>query len=402
MLIKPVGYQAGKKYPLLVAIHGGPAAADLLSFNGGYGAQTYAGKGWVVLMPNYRGSTNYGEAHKVGIVGNYFPPGYNDIMTGVDALIGQGLVDSTKMGVLGWSAGGHWSNWIVTHTNRFKAISKVVPARRTGFRCTRRVTCSAIGSIIWVTSCRMTISRRTGGSPRSATSVRPRPHDDSRGGRGSASTESAECGAPYGAQAGRRAHGVVHVSRRLARHSRCAEPATQEHRGDGMDGLLGLGLGQEVLLARCAPDARRSEGRQEGRDQGALSRALRWCSNPRARAASRVPGRTSFNGRWRWWFGAVSMMWSVASVEAQASGAVTAPADSARLTVTVRNEADGRVPNAEVIVVLQDREVRKRTDATGVVRFALVPDTLELLVRGIGYTEQTHALAIDLARVAPR
>ncbi|BAH38396.1 MAG TPA: carboxypeptidase regulatory-like domain-containing protein [Gemmatimonas aurantiaca] len=88
------------------------------------------------------------------------------------------------------------------------------------------------------------------------------------------------------------------------------------------------------------------------------------------------------------------MMWSVASVEAQASGAVTAPADSARLTVTVRNEADGRVPNAEVIVVLQDREVRKRTDATGVVRFALVPDTLELLVRGIGYTEQTHALAI--------
>ncbi|HEY0930026.1 MAG TPA: S9 family peptidase [Gemmatimonas sp.] len=123
VLIKPVGYQPGKKYPLLVAIHGGPAAADLLSFNGGYGAQTYAGKGWVVLMPNYRGSTNYGEAHKVGIVGNYFPPGYNDIMTGVDALIGQGLVDSTKMGVLGWSAGGHWSNWIVTHTNRFKAIS---------------------------------------------------------------------------------------------------------------------------------------------------------------------------------------------------------------------------------------------------------------------------------------
>ena len=123
VLVKPVGYVPGKKYPLLVAIHGGPAAADLLSFNGGYGAQTYAGQGWIILQPNYRGSTNYGEAHKNGIVGNYFAPGYDDIMTGVDALIAKGMVDSTKMGVLGWSAGGHWSNWILTHTNRFKGIS---------------------------------------------------------------------------------------------------------------------------------------------------------------------------------------------------------------------------------------------------------------------------------------
>jgi dipeptidyl aminopeptidase/acylaminoacyl peptidase len=123
VLIKPVGYQSGRRYPLIVAIHGGPAGADLLSFNGGYGAQIYAGAGYAVLMPNYRGSTNYGEAHLNGIVGNYFKPGYDDIMTGVDHLIAQGIVDSTKMGVLGWSAGGHWSNWILTHTNRFKAIS---------------------------------------------------------------------------------------------------------------------------------------------------------------------------------------------------------------------------------------------------------------------------------------
>ncbi|MDF1502761.1 S9 family peptidase, partial [Roseisolibacter sp. H3M3-2] len=123
VLVKPVGYEPGKKYPLLVAIHGGPASADVLGFNGGYGAQVYAGSGWVVLMPNYRGSTNYGEAHKTGIVGNYFDPGYQDIMTGVDKLIADGMVDSTKMGVLGWSAGGHWSNWILTHTDRFKAIS---------------------------------------------------------------------------------------------------------------------------------------------------------------------------------------------------------------------------------------------------------------------------------------
>ena len=123
VLIRPVGYRQGQRYPLIVAIHGGPAGADILSFNGGYGAQAYAGAGYAVLMPNYRGSTNYGEKHKTDIVGDYFRLGYDDIMTGVNHLIAQGLVDSTKMGVLGWSAGGHWSNWILTHTNRFKAIS---------------------------------------------------------------------------------------------------------------------------------------------------------------------------------------------------------------------------------------------------------------------------------------
>ncbi len=123
VLVKPVGYQAGERYPLIVAIHGGPASADVLSFNGGYGSQVYAGAGYMVLRPNYRGSTNYGEAHKNGIVGNYFPPGFDDIMTGVDHLIAQGFVDGAKMGALGWSAGGHWSNWILTHTDRFKAIS---------------------------------------------------------------------------------------------------------------------------------------------------------------------------------------------------------------------------------------------------------------------------------------
>ncbi len=123
VLVKPVGYQPGQRYPLIVAIHGGPAGADVLRFNGGYGAQVYAGAGYVVLQPNYRGSTNYGEAFKNGIVGNYFPPGFDDIMAGVDALIAQGLVDGSRMGALGWSAGGHWSNWILTHTDRFKAIS---------------------------------------------------------------------------------------------------------------------------------------------------------------------------------------------------------------------------------------------------------------------------------------
>jgi dipeptidyl aminopeptidase/acylaminoacyl peptidase len=123
VLTKPVGYTAGQRYPLIVAIHGGPAGADILSFNGGYGSQVYAGAGYAVLKPNYRGSTNYGFKHKTDIVGNYFQRGYEDIMTGVDHLIAQGLVDGSRMGALGWSAGGHWSNWILTHTDRFKAIS---------------------------------------------------------------------------------------------------------------------------------------------------------------------------------------------------------------------------------------------------------------------------------------
>ncbi len=123
VLVKPVGYRPGTRYPLIVAIHGGPASADQLRFNGGYGSQVYAGAGYAVLMPNYRGSTNYGEAHKTDIVGNYFPQGFDDIMTGVDHLIAQGIVDGDRMGALGWSAGGHWSNWILTHTDRFKAIS---------------------------------------------------------------------------------------------------------------------------------------------------------------------------------------------------------------------------------------------------------------------------------------
>lgn len=123
ILVKPVGYQPGQRYPLIVAIHGGPQSADILSFNGGYGAQAYAGDGYMVLKPNYRGSTNYGEAHKWGIVNDYFKKGYEDIMTGVDQLIAKGMVDGDKMGVLGWSAGGHWTNWIITHNTRFKAAS---------------------------------------------------------------------------------------------------------------------------------------------------------------------------------------------------------------------------------------------------------------------------------------
>jgi len=121
VLTYPVGFEEGTRYPLVVSIHGGPASADVLRFH--TTAQVYAGAGYAVLRPNYRGSTNYGNAHRTDIVGDYFTLGFDDIMTGVDHLIAEGIVDGDRMGAFGWSAGGHWSNWIVTHTDRFKAIS---------------------------------------------------------------------------------------------------------------------------------------------------------------------------------------------------------------------------------------------------------------------------------------
>ncbi|MEO8450708.1 MAG: S9 family peptidase [Gemmatimonadota bacterium] len=125
VLIKPVGFTAGRRYPLIVQIHGGPAGADMLGFNPGYGSQVYAGAGYAVLLPNYRGSSNYGEQHRMETagVGKYFDRGFDDIMSGVDYLIAQGIAHPDSLGAMGWSAGGHYSNWILTHTDRFKAIS---------------------------------------------------------------------------------------------------------------------------------------------------------------------------------------------------------------------------------------------------------------------------------------
>jgi dipeptidyl aminopeptidase/acylaminoacyl peptidase len=125
VLVKPVGFAAGRRYPLIVQIHGGPAGADVLGFNDGYGSQVYAGAGYLVLLPNYRGSSNYGERHRMETagVGKYFDRGFDDIMSGVDHLIAQGMAHPDSLGAMGWSAGGHYSNWILTHTDRFKAIS---------------------------------------------------------------------------------------------------------------------------------------------------------------------------------------------------------------------------------------------------------------------------------------
>jgi dipeptidyl aminopeptidase/acylaminoacyl peptidase len=124
-LVKAVGYEPGKRYPLIVQLHGGPAAASMNSFSGGYGSYTnvFAANGYAVFQPNYRGSDNYGEKFRMEITGDYFRQAFDDIISGVDFLVARGIADPDKLGMMGWSAGGHWSNWTLTHTNRFKAIS---------------------------------------------------------------------------------------------------------------------------------------------------------------------------------------------------------------------------------------------------------------------------------------
>ncbi|MCU0452925.1 MAG: S9 family peptidase [Bacteroidetes bacterium] len=125
ILVLPPRRRPGERVPLVVQIHGGPAAASLLSFNASYGTYShlFAAAGYAVLLPNYRGSTNYGEAFRTAIRGEYFRLGFEDIMSGVDHLVERGIVDPERMASMGWSAGGHWSNWILVQTDRFKAIS---------------------------------------------------------------------------------------------------------------------------------------------------------------------------------------------------------------------------------------------------------------------------------------
>jgi dipeptidyl aminopeptidase/acylaminoacyl peptidase len=118
--VKPVGWEAGKKYPMVLSIHGGPA--------GQYGAdwyhefQVYAAKGWAVFFCNPRGSTGYGQKFERGIVNNWGGMDYQDVMAGVDAALKKyPWIDTARLGVTGGSYGGFMTNWIVGHTDRFKA-----------------------------------------------------------------------------------------------------------------------------------------------------------------------------------------------------------------------------------------------------------------------------------------
>jgi len=118
--VKPIDWQAGKKYPMILSVHGGPA--------GQYGVdwyhefQVYAARGYAVLFTNPRGSTGYGQKFERGIVNEWGGKDFIDIMNGVDAALKRyPWIDQKRMGVTGGSYGGFMTNWIVGHTDRFKA-----------------------------------------------------------------------------------------------------------------------------------------------------------------------------------------------------------------------------------------------------------------------------------------
>lgn len=125
VLVYPVGYQTGKRYPLLTYIHGGPEGAYTKSFNASWGGipQVYAGNGYAVFMPNFRGSSNYGAAFAQSNAKLVGKVDYEDILSGVDELIKRGIADESKLAVAGWSYGGYMSGWIIGHTNRFKCAA---------------------------------------------------------------------------------------------------------------------------------------------------------------------------------------------------------------------------------------------------------------------------------------
>jgi dipeptidyl aminopeptidase/acylaminoacyl peptidase len=127
VLHKPIGFQPGKKYPLLVVIHGGPTGTSrptAFSSASIYPIDIWTAKGALVLEPNYRGSAGYGEAFRSLNVRNLGVGDAWDVLSGIDYLIMEGLADPNQVGTMGWSQGGYISAFLTTHDSaRFKAVS---------------------------------------------------------------------------------------------------------------------------------------------------------------------------------------------------------------------------------------------------------------------------------------
>jgi dipeptidyl aminopeptidase/acylaminoacyl peptidase len=125
ILIKPADFDANKKYPLLVVIHGGPTGVDRPTVTGDrtYPIEMFAAKGAVILRPNYRGSAAYGEKFRSLNVRNLGLGDADDVLSGVDAVVAKGYIDRDRVGSMGWSQGGYISAFLTTYSDRFKAIS---------------------------------------------------------------------------------------------------------------------------------------------------------------------------------------------------------------------------------------------------------------------------------------
>jgi dipeptidyl aminopeptidase/acylaminoacyl peptidase len=127
VLHKPADFQAGRRYPLLVMIHGGPTGVSRpapYTSTSTYPIDIWLAKGAIVLEPNYRGSAGYGEKFRMLNIRNLGIGDAWDVISGIDALVAQGLADNDRVGVMGWSQGGYISAFLTTHDSaRFKAVS---------------------------------------------------------------------------------------------------------------------------------------------------------------------------------------------------------------------------------------------------------------------------------------
>ncbi|HKW56564.1 MAG TPA: S9 family peptidase [Candidatus Acidoferrum sp.] len=121
IVTKPVDWDGVKKAPFLLNPHGGPTGASLLSFNAT--EQVMAANGYMVLQPNFRGSSGRGEKFATANENDWGGGDYKDDMSGVQAMADKGWADAERMGAFGWSYGGYMTMWIDTQTDRFKAIS---------------------------------------------------------------------------------------------------------------------------------------------------------------------------------------------------------------------------------------------------------------------------------------
>jgi len=123
-VVKPHGFTLGKKYPLILNVHGGPQSQWADSFRGDW--QVYPGAGYVVAFPNPHGSTGYGQDFTAEISGDFGGQVYEDLMKVTDELAKLPYVDSSHMGAMGWSYGGYMMDWFEGHTDRFKAIASMM------------------------------------------------------------------------------------------------------------------------------------------------------------------------------------------------------------------------------------------------------------------------------------
>ena len=123
MMIRPPHFDAAKKYPLLVLLHGGPQTMWSNAWGYRWNAQVFSAGGYVTLMINRRGSTGYGQKFTDEITNDWGGKAYVDVMKGVDfALAKYKFIDGTRMAAAGGSYGGYMADWIATHSGRFKAI----------------------------------------------------------------------------------------------------------------------------------------------------------------------------------------------------------------------------------------------------------------------------------------